>query len=73
MALDKAMETLAARVTPAVVNVTVTSRTKPEAVSQEIPEDMQQFFGQGNPFGQFFGPNMRQRQPRSSTAWAAVS
>jgi serine protease Do len=64
MALDKAMETLAARVTPAVVNVTVTSRTKPEAVSKEIPEDMQQFFGQGNPFGQFFGPNMRQRQPQ---------
>ena len=30
LALDKAMETLAARVTPAVVNVTVTSRTKPE-------------------------------------------
>ena len=29
MALDKAMETVAARVTPAVVNVTVTSRTKP--------------------------------------------
>jgi serine protease Do len=64
IALDKAMETLAARVTPAVVNVTVTSRTKPEAVSKEIPEDMQQFFGQGNPFGQFFGPNMRQRQPQ---------
>jgi serine protease Do len=30
LALDKAMETLAARVTPAVVNVTVTSRTKAE-------------------------------------------
>ena len=30
LALDKAMETLAARVTPAVVNVTVTSRTKSE-------------------------------------------
>ena len=27
--LDQAMETLAARVTPAIVNVTVTSRTKP--------------------------------------------
>ena len=27
--LDRAMETLAARVTPAIVNVTVTSRTKP--------------------------------------------
>src|SRR5260370_19461406 len=30
LALDKAMETLAARVTPAVVNVTVTSRTNAE-------------------------------------------
>src|SRR5580693_1178444 len=63
MALDKAMETLAARVTPAVVNVTVTSRTKPDSASQQIPEDMQQFFGgQGGPFGQFFGPHMQQRQ-----------
>src|SRR5579862_4491462 len=52
LALDRAMETLAARVTPAVVNVTVTSRTKSEA-SGQIPEDMQQFFGQGGPFGQF--------------------
>lgn len=62
MALDKAMETLAARVTPAVVNVTVTSRTKPES-TKEMPDDMQQFFGQNNPFGQFFGPRM-QRQPQ---------
>ena len=29
LSLDHAMETLAARVTPAIVNVTVTSRTKP--------------------------------------------
>src|SRR5246500_5402577 len=63
MALDKAMETVAARVTPAVVNVTVTSRTKPEAAGKQMPEDMQQFFGQPSPFGQFFGPNMR-RQPQ---------
>src|ERR1700751_469694 len=64
MALDKAMETLAARVTPAVVNVTVTSRTKAEAGGKEqLPDDMQQFFGQGGPFGQFFGPHM-QRQPQ---------
>jgi serine protease Do len=62
LALDKAMETLAARVTPAVVNVTVTSRTKPEAAGREVPEDMQQFFGQGSPFGQFFGPRQQQRQ-----------
>jgi serine protease Do len=63
ISLDKAMETLAARVTPAVVNVTVTSRTKPEAATREMPEDMQQFFGQGGPF-QFFGPGIRQRQPQ---------
>ena len=63
-ALDKAMETLAARVTPALVNVTVTSRTKAEASNKEMPEDMQQYFGQGSPFGQFFGPRMRQRQPQ---------
>lgn len=55
LALDKAMETLAARVTPAVVNVTVTSRIKPETANRDMPEDMQQFFGQNAPFGQF-GP-----------------
>ena len=61
-ALDKAMETLAAHVTPAVVNVTVTSHAKPEAANQQMPDDMQQF-GQDSPFGQFFGPQMRgQRQ-----------
>jgi serine protease Do len=63
LALDKAMETLAARVTPAVVNVTVTSRTKPEMAGKQIPENMQQFFGQNSPFGQFFGPHMQQRRP----------
>jgi serine protease Do len=64
MALDKAMETLAARVTPAVVNVTVTSRTKPDSAAQEAPEDMQQFFGGNSPFGQFFGPHMRPQGPQ---------
>ncbi|HSY90894.1 MAG TPA: Do family serine endopeptidase [Candidatus Binatus sp.] len=62
LALDKAMETLAARVTPAVVNVTVTSHTK--ETNGRMPDDMQQFFGQGGPFGQFFGPHMQQRQPQ---------
>ncbi len=61
MALDKAMETVAARVTPAVVNVTVTSKASPET-AEKVPEDMQQFFGQ-SPFGQFFGPHGR-RQPQ---------
>jgi len=63
LALDKAMETLAARVTPAVVNVTVTSRPKPEIAGKQMPEDMQQFFGPSSPFGQF-GPHMQQRQPQ---------
>ena len=64
-ALDKAMETLAARVTPAVVNVTVASRTAPEkAGAHQMPEGMEQFFGQNGPFGQFFGPHMQQRQPQ---------
>ena len=30
---------------------------------EQLPEDMQQFFGQGGPFGQFSGPHM-QRQPQ---------
>ena len=64
LALDHAMETLAARVTPAVVNVTVTSRTKPNMSSDQVPPDIQRFFGQSSPFGgfQFFGP--RHMQPR---------
>jgi len=58
-ALDKAMETLAAHVTPAVVNVTVVSKTKPDTAANQMPDDMQQFFGgQNGPFGQF-GPHMR--------------
>ena len=60
LSLDQAMETLAAHVTPAIVNVTVTSRSKPNPAAQ-FPEDMRQFFG---PFGQFFGPNPQQAQPR---------
>ena len=68
LALDQAMENLAAHVTPAVVNVTVTSRTKPDMTGQEqMPEGMQKFFGQGGPFGgfgQFFGPQMQQQQPQ---------
>jgi len=61
--LDKAMETLAARVTPAVVNVTVTSRVKPDEQSQQMQDQMQQFFGEQGPFGQFFGPQGPQFGP----------
>jgi len=56
LSLDQAMETLAARVTPAVVNVTVTSKTKEQQTAQDMPDDMQQFFGQ------FFGGQMPRGQ-----------
>lgn len=55
LAYDKAMETLAARVTPAIVNVTVTSKTKVDLSAEGIdglPEGMQGF-------GQFFGHPMQ--------------
>jgi serine protease Do len=48
LSLDKAMETIAARVTPAIVNVAVTSKPKADEQGQgEIPDDMRQFFGPG--------------------------
>src|ERR1039457_5302916 len=54
LTLDRAMETLAARVTPAVVNVTVTSKSNARESGMEGMPDMQQFFGPGNPFGRQF-------------------
>src|SRR6516162_9571496 len=55
LALDKAMETVAARVTPAIVNVTVTSKVVPghsDAAERDNDDsdNSQQF---GNPFGPF--------------------
>jgi serine protease Do len=65
LSLDHAMEALAAHVTPAVVNVTVTSKTQVKANEQMDQDgtDMQQFFG---PFGRQFGHQfqMPQQQPR---------
>jgi serine protease Do len=58
IALNHAMEALAAHVTPAVVNVTVTSREKESA---QMPEGMEQFFGQF--FGQQFGDQDGQGGP----------
>ncbi len=55
LTLDNAMETLAARVTPAVVNVTVVSKPNEKQSSQEGQPDMQQFFGPNSPFGRQFG------------------
>jgi len=60
LSLDQAMETLAARVTPATVNVTVTSKTRVDLSvnDDELPEGLQGF-------GQFFGHPM---QPRNRVA-----
>jgi serine protease Do len=60
LSLDRAMEALAARVTPAIVNVTVTSKRSGAANpaeggtndSDNDPDGLQQFFG---PFGKHFG------------------
>src|ERR1700693_3670703 len=68
LTLDRAMETLAARVTPAVVNVTVTSKGSAPA-SDDSSDDMQQFFAPfgghpfgGTPFGRQFNQPMKPRQ-----------
>jgi serine protease Do len=55
--LDQAMEAVAARVTPAIVNVAVTSRAKSQPAAEGVPDDLQRFFGQG----QQFGPGMQQQ------------
>src|SRR5437016_1185950 len=56
LSYDKAMETLAARVTPAIVNVTVTSKTKVDLSSEGMPDGLPEGI-QG--FGQFFGHPMQ--------------
>ncbi|MFI5101973.1 MAG: Do family serine endopeptidase [Terriglobales bacterium] len=63
LTLDRAMETLAARVTPAVVNVTVASKSNAQHSGPEGIPDMQQFFGPGSPFGrQFSFPSQPQNR-----------
>src|SRR5215470_18850934 len=52
LSLDQAMEKLAAHVTPAVVNVTVTSRGKGQQMSFGADEQNQD----QNPLERFFGP-----------------
>ncbi len=59
LALDRAMETVAARVTPAIVNVAVTSQSKQNADDGQLPDGMQQFFGPF--FGQRMQPQPQQR------------
>ena len=68
--LDQAMESVASRVTPAVVNIAVTSTPSAEETAQEgqgqgqeqqgMPPGFEQFFGPGGPFGG--GGNGRQGQ-----------
>jgi serine protease Do len=57
LAFDQAMETLAGRVTPAVVNVTVTSKVNAQRAGDT--DDQSQSEGQ-SPFGQFFQGPMQQ-------------
>jgi serine protease Do len=63
VALDNAVEAVAARVTPAVVNVAVTSRGSSE---HETGDDSQQGSTQGLPpgFAQFFGQGPQMQQPQ---------
>src|SRR6202789_1437746 len=63
LALDQAMETLAARVTPAVVNVAVTSRSKPQNLDGQMPDGQ---MPQGVPpmFAPFFNRPMQPQQPQ---------
>src|SRR5437016_1205238 len=58
LSLDRAMETLAAHVTPAVVNVTVTARAKAVPLGGQDQDQLQQFFGP------FFGNPRMQREPQ---------
>jgi len=69
LALDRAMEAVAARVTPAIVNVTVTSKTGGRRESGDMDDNDQENDNDGSndprqsPFGQFFGfPGMRPQQ-----------
>jgi serine protease Do len=71
--LDNAMETVASHVTPAVVNVAVTSRggeqqtaaddqEQDQGQGQQVPPQFRQFFGPGGPFGG--SGQMQPQQPR---------
>ena len=68
MSLDSAMETVASRVTPAVVNIAVTSKGNPEEADSQGPEQQDQDGGQGMQlppgFAQFFGNGGGGRQFR---------
>jgi len=59
LSLDQAMETLAARVTPAIVNVAVTSKSKPDASDDQLPDGIPPQF-----FGPFFNNPRMKPEPR---------
>jgi serine protease Do len=67
-AMDHAMESLAARVTPAIVNVAVTSKAEEQPVDmqgsgpQDLPPGLQQFFGFGNGGGHMQMPQQPELQ-----------
>ena len=70
MSLDNAMETVAQRVTPSVVNIAVTSKGNPEEASeggqdqgqgmQQLPPEFRRFFGQGGQGGMRMQPQQPQ-------------
>jgi serine protease Do len=64
--MDRAMESLAARVTPAVVNVAVTSKAEEQSVDMQGQDDPQQGSPQGLPPGleQFFGNGGGRQMPQ---------
>ena len=70
LSLDRAMETLAARVTPAIVNVTVTSRAKVN-VSGGDAEDMQGSFLTAIRWPSIRRPGWPAIQSLRSLLWAA--
>jgi serine protease Do len=70
LAIDHAMEAVAARVTPAVVNVAVTSRVKADTAEMQLPEDFQHFFGPGQ---HFFGQRPRPEIQRGIGSGVLIS
>jgi serine protease Do len=74
LSLDRAMETLAARVTPAVVNVTVTSKEKTQEDGDDSSQGIQKFFAPfgGNPFGRNL-PRSQQRMEHGLGSGVLIS
>jgi len=65
LSLDKAMENVASRVTPATVNVTVTSKRSAHTASMQGTDGDDDNGNPAQQFGPFqFGPQMRPRQPQ---------